>query len=50
MLGCATSYDSEWFDDESKFGFVLSEPQPLDTPIPCKGSQRIFKFTPPDDA
>ena len=44
MLGCATSYDSEWFEGE--YGFILSAPEPFDEPIPCKGLQRIFKFRP----
>ena len=46
MRGCATSWDSEWHDPE-QYGFVLTDAQPLDTPIPCKGRRRIFKFTPP---
>lgn len=45
MLGCATSWDSDWHDEE-QYGFVLTDAQPLDTPIPCKGRLRIFKYTP----
>ena len=48
MVGCATSYDSEWFEGE--YGFILEDPELFDEPIPCKGSQRIFKFGPPDDS
>lgn len=45
MLGCATSYDSEWFGAE-EYGFILSDPELLDEPIPFKGLQRIFKYRP----
>ena len=44
MLGCATCYDSDWF--EGDYGFILSDPHPFDEPIPCKGLQRIFTFKP----
>ena len=44
MLGCATSYDSQWF--EGKYGFVLSDPRPFDVPIACKGAPKIFTFRP----
>ncbi len=44
MVGCVTSHDSEWF--EGDYGFILSDPEPFDEPIPCKGRQRIFKFSP----
>ena len=45
MRGCAWSWDSEWYDEKS-YGFVFTDAQPFDRPIPCKGRQRIFKFTP----
>lgn len=49
MRGCAWNWDSEWYDEEL-YGFVLTEAQRFDTPIPCKGRRRIFRFGPPDDA
>ena len=42
MVGCATSYDSDWFEGE--YGFILKDPEPLDEPVPCKGRQRLFTF------
>ena len=45
MLGCATSWDSEWHE-KGQYGFVLTDAQRFDTPIPCKGRLRIFKYTP----
>lgn len=44
MVGCATSYDSEWF--EGTYGFILCDPELFNEPIPCKGRQRIFTFRP----
>ena len=45
MVGCATSYDSEWFDGD--YGFILGDPQLFDVLIPCKGLQRIPVLTRP---
>ena len=50
MVGCATSYESEWIDDEYEYGFILEDPELFEEPIPCKGRQKIFKVSPPDDS
>ena len=46
MVGCATSYASEWWDEDTEYGFILSDPEVFDEPIPCKGFQKIFKYKP----
>ena len=45
MRGCAEYWDSEWHDD-GQYGFVLTDAQRFDTPVPCKGRRKIFKYTP----
>lgn len=44
MVGCATSYASEWWDEGTEYGFIFRDPEIFDEPIPCKGLQRIFKY------
>ncbi|MYD70022.1 MAG: ASCH domain-containing protein [Acidobacteria bacterium] len=44
MVGCATSYDSEWFKGE--YGFILRDPEPLNEPVRRKGRPRFFTCNP----
>jgi len=47
MFGCAVSYESEWFDRQSRYGYLLRDPVRLRQPRPAKGSTTIpFKFRP----
>ena len=47
MFGCAVSHESEWFDGEPQYSYLLRDPVPLRQPIPAKGSTAIpFKFRP----
>lgn len=40
IVDCVTESDSPWF--EGDYGFVLANPRPLATPIPCKGALNFW--------
>ena len=42
IVDCVRKSDSPWFIGE--YGFMLSNPQPLQTPIPAKGSLGFWPF------
>ena len=47
MFGCAVSYESAWFDRQSRYGYLLRDPVRLRQPRPAKGFMAIpFKFRP----
>lgn len=47
MFGCAVSYESDWFDEETGYGYLFRDPVRLRRPIRAKGSTAIpFKFRP----
>ena len=41
IVDCVTESESPWFVGE--YGFVLRNPEPLVTPIPCRGYQMFWK-------
>lgn len=41
LIGCVEEHRSKWF--EGPFGYVLANPRPLRTPIPCKGALGFWK-------
>jgi|SRR5882672_765658 len=40
IVDCVTHSDSPWFQGE--YGFVLANPRPLKTPIPCRGALNFW--------
>jgi len=40
IVDCVTRSDSPWFQGE--YGFVLANPRPLKTPIPCRGALNFW--------
>ena len=38
MVGCATSHASDWWDEETEYGFILGDPEVFDDRSPAKGA------------
>ena len=44
LVDCVEHHPSKWF--QGPFGYVLANPRPLKTPIPCKGALGFWKVPP----
>jgi hypothetical protein len=44
IVDCVDKHKSKWFG--GPYGFVLKNPRPLKTPIPCKGALNLWNVPP----